>query len=158
MATQQELLNLLNSLILDNNTNQVTPAKVRAVLTAIISELGITDTTTTTATAPLVLDPFDNNFSIQKATELNDGYLAKEDFVKFNSFINNYYPVVSKFQLVHKSTDNLNNRIELNDLAKGFGNDGNYWLLARFKNYTADNNVNNPANYEVLFATGLISE
>lgn len=63
----------------------------------------------------------------------------------------------SKFILVHKITANANSNIELNDLAKGFGNDGQYWLLARYKNYTTDNNVHNPANYEVLSASGLVS-
>jgi hypothetical protein len=63
----------------------------------------------------------------------------------------------SKFILVHKITENNNMNIEINDIARGFGNDGNYWNLARYKNYTSDNNVNNPLNYEILSSSGITS-
>lgn len=68
MASQQELINIVNGLIIDNNTNQVTPAKVRSALISIIEELGVSDATSVAANLPLVLDPFTNTFSINKAT------------------------------------------------------------------------------------------
>jgi len=55
----EELVNLINELIIDNNTNQVTPARVRMVLTAIVQALytggGVP---TISAVNPLVFDGF----------------------------------------------------------------------------------------------------
>jgi len=81
--SQEELMSIVNALIIDNNTNQVTPAKVRAVMEAIISAIGATDPSVVSATAPLTYDPFTNTFSIPKASTAQDGYLAKEDFAIF---------------------------------------------------------------------------
>lgn len=66
-------------------------------------------------------------------------------------------PLLSEFTLVRKGTVSTNNTIELDDLAHGYGNDGNYWNLARYKNYTSNNNIHDPANYEPLSVSGLTS-
>jgi hypothetical protein len=90
-------------------------------------------------------------------------YLSAEQINELRDAMNSLFvqakafALVSEFILVHKSTDNPNGNIELNDIARGFGNDGNYWTLARYKNYLTDNNVNNPANYEILASSGITS-
>jgi len=56
MATPAELLAMVQTLIIDNNTNQVTPAKVRAVLNAIIESIPGADQTIPTITAYSPLD------------------------------------------------------------------------------------------------------
>lgn len=83
--SQEQLNNIVNELILDNNTNQVTPAKVRKVFNAVISSLSVTDVSTMTATPPLYLNAFTSVFSILKADAVTNGYLSKEDWVRFDT-------------------------------------------------------------------------
>lgn len=83
--SQEELNSIVQGLIIDNDTNQITPAKVRAVFEAVISSLSVTDATYVSATPPLYLDAFTNVFSIIKADATTNGYLSKEDWVIFNS-------------------------------------------------------------------------
>lgn len=90
--SQQELNNIVNSLIIDNNTNQVTPAKVRSVFEAVISSLSVS-VASVSASPPLYLDGFTSIFSILKADAETNGYLSKEDWVIFNEAVDlsNYY-------------------------------------------------------------------
>lgn len=64
----------------------------------------------------------------------------------------------SEWQLVEHALGNSGSIIQFNDLARGRIDTDNYCLLGRYKNYTNDNNTNNPLNYEPLFVTGLTSE
>lgn len=82
--TQQEVDNIIDTLIIDNNTMQVSPAKVRSVCKAINSRIQTGDASVVTAVAPLEFDPFTNNFSIQQSGSETDGYLSKEDWNTFN--------------------------------------------------------------------------
>jgi hypothetical protein len=83
--SQEELNSIVQALIIDNTTNQITPAKVRTVFEAVISSLAVTDAATVTATPPLYLDAFTNVFSILQANAETNGYLSKEDWAKFNA-------------------------------------------------------------------------
>lgn len=78
---------IINELIIDNNTNQVTPAKVREVLKVLNEAIQIADPAAVYAIAPLVLNPFNNQFSMPKASETQDGYISKEDFQKLGGSI-----------------------------------------------------------------------
>lgn len=60
----EELINICRNLIIDNNINQVTPAKVRAVIEAVISSLDQQNAGSVSAVPPLVYDSFTNTFSI----------------------------------------------------------------------------------------------
>jgi len=82
--SQEELNNIVNSLIIDNNTNQVTPAKVREVFNAVISSLPVS-VASVTATPPLYIDGFTSIFSILKTDAETNGYLSKEDWILFTN-------------------------------------------------------------------------
>jgi hypothetical protein len=82
MSTQAERENLINSLIIDNTTMQVSPAKVRQVLFELNNAIGISDVSGISAIVPLYLDPYTNTFSISKASETVDGYISHDDFIK----------------------------------------------------------------------------
>jgi len=85
--SQEELNNIVDVLILDNNLNLVTPAKVRQAMKAVISSLDQTNAGSVSASPPLDYDGFTNIFSILKADADNDGYLSKEDWELFNSAV-----------------------------------------------------------------------
>lgn len=84
--SQQELDNIVNTLIIDNNTGQVSPAKIREVFKAFSSSISQTSATAVTASTPLNYDAFTNVFSILKADAATNGYLSKEDWEVFNSY------------------------------------------------------------------------
>jgi hypothetical protein len=81
MSTPTERQNLINSLIIDNNTGQISPAKMREVLTSLNLAIVVTEPSGVTAVLPLLYNIFTNQFSMSPATALQDGYLTKEDFV-----------------------------------------------------------------------------
>lgn len=86
MAYSQEQLNdIVDALIIDNNLNLITPAKVRQAMKAVISSLDQTNAGSVSATPPLNYDGFTNIFSILKADATHDGYLSKEDWTAFNA-------------------------------------------------------------------------
>ena len=82
MASAAERQILINALIIDNNTGQVSPEKVRSALKIINDAIQISDPASVDAVLPLILDPFNNSFSLPKASETQDGYISKEDFQK----------------------------------------------------------------------------
>lgn len=82
--TQAELNALVNGLIIDNNTNQVTPAKVRSVFLAVIDSIQQTNLAGVTANAPLNYDAFNNLFTIFQSDSSTNGYLSSEDWNTFN--------------------------------------------------------------------------
>jgi len=85
--TQEERQNLINTLIIDNNTMQVSPAKIRQVLLALNESITITEASAVTALTPLNYNAFTNVMSIQKVSALQDGYLSKEDYSEFKAGI-----------------------------------------------------------------------
>lgn len=82
--TQAELNALVNALIIDNNTNQVTPAKVRSVFLAVIDSIQQTNLAEVTANAPLNYDAFNNLFTILQADTDTNGFLSADDWNMFD--------------------------------------------------------------------------
>lgn len=92
METQESLVNLIDTLIIDNDTRQVTPSKVRQVLKAIVSSLAVSNPSAITATSPLFIDEFTSVFSInesllaRKVVYITDGAiheLTQEEDTKY---------------------------------------------------------------------------
>jgi len=100
MSTPTERQNLINSLIIDNNTGQVSPAKMREVLTALNIAIVVTEPSGVSAVLPLSYSNFTNQFSISLATALQDGYISKEDWIKFNTAAT--APQADKITIKHK--------------------------------------------------------
>lgn len=119
--TPQEIENIINEFIIDNNTNQVTPAKLRFVLKTINDAIKITDPASVTALAPLVLNPFSNEFSINPVTETQDGFLNKNDYILFK---NNALAPANLFQFVQKGFGKTGLPGEVGDVYRGWSNDG----------------------------------
>ncbi len=81
--TQAEVDELIDGIIIDNNTMQVNPAKVRAVLKAINARVpGPSDPSSASFTTPLAYDAFTNTVSISQASTAADGYLTKQMFAR----------------------------------------------------------------------------
>lgn len=83
--TPAEIQNVIDSYIIDNNTNQITPAKVRYVLGIINQAITQTDASAVFALEPLYFNSFTNQFSISKVSALQDGYLSKDDYASMLS-------------------------------------------------------------------------
>src|SRR6478752_4453447 len=84
--TQEEVDNLIDSLIIDNTTRLIDPARVRQVLKAINARVPVSsDPSTLIASAPLALDEFSSTLSISQASESVPGYVSVDDFKKFNT-------------------------------------------------------------------------
>lgn len=81
--TPQELISLIRSLIIDNNLNIITPKLMRTVLESIVLTLRSDNPQAVSAIEPLIFSAFTNEFSIQKSSITQDGYLSKEDFLAF---------------------------------------------------------------------------
>jgi len=155
MSTPTERQNLINSLIIDNNTGQISPAKMREVLTSLNLAIVVTEPSGVSAVLPLQYDNFTNQFSISPATALQDGYLTKEDFIKFNTA--STASQADKITIKHKGwfngAKNTGENIELGDICQGWNADhtefmesGRYIILA------GDQDL---ANYEVLSSYGV---
>ena len=130
--TTEQLIQLITDIIIDNNTNQISPLKMRQVLISIVSSINNTSASNVSATHPLSYDSFTNRFS--------------------------YQPKYSKWKLEEKGLGNLSSDIEIDDLCSGRISEEEFCLLGRYKNYTSDNDTNNPLNYELLSTAGLVSQ
>lgn len=155
MSTPTERQNLINSLIIDNSTGQISPAKMREVLTSLNLAIVVTEPSGVTAVLPLLYNNFTNQFSISPSTALQDGYLKKEDFIKFNT--SSTAPQADKITIKHKGwfngVKNTGKNTELGDICQGWNADhtefmesGRYILLGDDQDL---------ANYEVLSSYGL---
>lgn len=75
----------------------------------------------------------------------------------FRSINETNNPIRSNFILVHKSTNNDNNDIEVGDYARGFGPgsgpDLEYWSLAEYLNTSGNNDTNDYFNYRPINRT-----
>lgn len=119
----EELNNLISSLIIDNNTGQINPLKLRSVFFAVTSAITQTNLAEVTANAPLNYDPFFNLFTIIKADDENGGYLSSDDWNFFNSVPGRATAVSFKF--IQKGFGNSNLAInEIGDIFCGWSNDG----------------------------------
>lgn len=155
MSTPTERQNLINSLIIDNNTGQVSPAKVREVLTSLNLAIVVTEPSGVSAVLPLQYNNFTNQFSISPATAIQDGYLTKEDFIKFNTATskNQSDKIVIKHKGWFNETKNTGENIELGDICQGWNADHTEFMEAgRYILLGGDQDM---ANYEVLNSYGV---
>lgn len=154
MSTPTERQNLINSLIIDNNTGQISPAKMREVLTSLNLAIVITEPSGVSAVLPLHYSNFTNQFSISLATALQDGYLSKEDYALLK---NAAIPAANKIAIKHKGwfdgIKNTSDNIELGDICQGWNPDhtefiesGRYILLGDDQDFE---------NYEILNSYGV---
>lgn len=155
MATPTERQNLINSLIIDNSTGQISPAKMREVLTALNVAIVVTEPSGVSAVAPLSYSSFTNQFSITLATALQDGYITKEDWAKFNTASSK--PQADKITIKHKGwfdgVKNTGENIELGDICQG-------WNVAHDEfvesmRYILLGDDQDTGNYEILSSYGV---
>lgn len=155
MATPTERQNLINSLIIDNNTGQISPAKMREVLTALNVAIVVTEPSGVSAVLPLLYNNFTNQFSMSPATALQDGYLSKENFVKFNTA--STAPQADKIIIKHKGwfngVKNTAIEIQLGDICQGWNNDHTEFMEAGRYIIFGDNQ--DFSNYEILSSYGV---
>jgi len=154
MATPTERQNLINALI-DNNTGLIKPKMVREALTALNVAIVVTEPSGVSAVLPLMYNNFTNQFSISLATALQDGYLSKEDFAKFNTA--STAPQADKIIIKHKGWFNgIKNtaiEIQLGDICQGW-NAGHTEFMEAGR-YVIFGNDQDTANYEILSSYGL---
>lgn len=155
MSTPTERQNLINSLIIDNNTGQISPAKMREVLTSLNLAIVVTEPSGVTAVLPLLYNNFTNQFSIGPATALQDGYLTKENFIKFNTSATK--PQADKITIKHKGwfngVKNTGENIELGDICQGW-NAGHTEFMESGR-YIILSGDQDTANYEILSSYGV---
>jgi hypothetical protein len=155
MSTPTERQNLINSLIIDNNTGQISPAKMREVLTSLNLAIVVTESSGVSAVLPLMYNNFTNQFSISLATALQDGYLSKEDFAKFNTA--STAPQADEITIKHKGwfngVKNTAIEIQLGDICQGW-NAGHTEFMEAGR-YVIFGNDQDTANYEILSSYGL---
>lgn len=155
MSTPTERQNLINSLIIDNNTGQISPAKMREVLTSLNLAIVVTESSGVSAVLPLMYNNFTNQFSISLATALQDGYLSKEDWIKFNTSATG--PQADKITVKHKGWFNgMKNtaiEIQLGDICQGWNNDHTEFMEAGRYIIFGDNQ--DFSNYEILSSYGV---
>jgi len=63
--TQEELVSIINTYIIDNNILAINPAKMREVLIAIATSMNTGGSSSPTARAPIYYDPFTNTFTFK---------------------------------------------------------------------------------------------
>lgn len=155
MATPTERQLLINNLIIDNNTGRISPAKMREVLTALNVAIVVTEPSGVSAVLPLSYNNFTNQFSISLATALQDGYISKEDWVKFNTSASK--PQADKITIKHKGwydgVKNTGNNIELGDICSGWNTDHTEFMEAG--RYILLGNDQDFSNYEILSSYGV---
>ena len=149
MSTPTERQNLINALI-DNNTGLIKPKMVREALTSLNLAIVVTEPSGVSAVLPLLYNNFTNQFSISLATALQNGYLSKEDWLKFNTAAT--APQADKITIKHKgwfnSVKNTGENIELGDICQGWNADHTEYMEAgRYIILSGDQDT---ANYEIL--------
>lgn len=157
--TQQEVDDLIDSLIIDNNTRLVDPARVRQVLKAVNARVPVSsDPSTLTAVSPLALDEFTSELSISQANESTPGYLSALDFKKFNRSAEAVEP--EQFRLALKGFQKIEDvitgnsapwpTIELNDCCWAFLSTSdmeNVGQVGLFQYIDADKDDQDPTAY-----------
>jgi len=79
VLTPQQLLELIFGIIIDNNEEFITPARLRMVLLPIVSSYAGRGSAIS-GQAPISVNQFNGIISIAKASATQDGYISKEDF------------------------------------------------------------------------------
>lgn len=155
MSTPTERQNLINSLIIDNSTGQISPAKMREVLTALNVAIVVTEPSGVSAVLPLSYSNFTNQFSISLATALQDGYISKEDWIKFNNA--STASKADEITIKHKGwfggVKNTGANIELGDICKGWNSDHTEFIESM--RYILLGDDQDTGNYEILSSYGV---
>jgi len=123
--TQQQQIELVNSLIIDNNTNQVTPAKVREVLIAMIESQSTAAGNSLIPKPPISIDGFTNIISL-KPNPFKTVYLIQKGF--------------------KDDTPNTSDNIELGDICMAMKPDATewgFWMYVSANGSTPDQNLDN---------------
>jgi len=71
--TQEELVSIINTYIIDNNILAINPAKMREVLIAIATSINTGGSSSPTARAPIFYDPFSNTFTFRSLGVIAEG-------------------------------------------------------------------------------------
>lgn len=122
MASRQELINIVNSQIIDNTTNEVTPAKVRSVFYEIINSMPISgDTQSISTEFPIFLDQFTGVLSI-----LTPEFPIVEGLGNFQWVGKGYQWQEVEGEL--KRVGNVQNYPEKGAIFWGQNSDGKWWL------------------------------
>tara|TARA_R110000782_G_scaffold35019_1_gene83880 strand:+ start:1054 stop:1530 length:477 start_codon:yes stop_codon:yes gene_type:complete len=150
--TPAEIESVINAYIIDNNTNQVTPAKMRFVLKTINNAIQQSDASAVFAILPLHFDPFTNQFSIQQVTATENGYLT---FADYNEFKQNLLPIQADIiEVKHKGwyngIKNTGTNIELGDICQGFGATPADWVDSMM--YVSLGDDQDITNYELIYS------
>jgi len=150
--TPAEIEDVINAYIIDNNTNQVTPAKVRFVLKTLNNAIQQTDASAVFAIAPLFFNAFTNQFSIQIVTDEQDGYLTSADYGEFKQ---NLLPIqADRIEVKHKGwyngIKNTGTGIELGDICQGFGDTPADWIDSMM--YVTLGDDQDVSNYELIYS------
>lgn len=157
--TQAEVDAIISSLIIDNTTRQINPAKMREVLMAINARVPVSsDPSTLTAVTPLAIDEFSSELSISQANESTPGYLSALDFKKFNRSAEAVEP--EQFRLALKGFQKIEDvitgnsapwpTIELNDCCWAFLSTSdmeNVGQVGLFQYIDADKDDQDPTAY-----------
>jgi len=130
--TQQEQINLVNSLIIDNNTNQVTPAKVRQALIAIIESQPTGSGNSLVPKLPISIDGFTNIISL-KPNPFKTVFLIQKG--------------------MKDSSENESDNIELGDICMAMKPDATEWGFWMYVTQDGTNPDQNLDNYTPISTT-----
>ncbi len=142
--TPQELVNIINTQIIDNNIQAINPAIMRNVLKAMIICFQNTNTIAISAEEPIQFDSFTGLITMLQASSMQDGWLSKEDFATFlaGSAGTSAYDV---FDFVKKGFGNSGPVGEEGDVYQGWVDATHYSTHAV---YDGAGDLNDPHSFE----------
>ena len=152
--TPQEIEVIINQFIIDNTTNQITPAKVRYVLKVMNAAIKTTDASAVLAIEPLFFDSFTNQFSIRQVSNVASGFLTGSDYAEFKQ---NLLPIAAdRIELKQKGwkggIKNTGANIELGDICQGWNTPGE-WIDSMM--YVSLGNDQDVSNYERIYSANV---
>jgi len=152
--TPKEIEVIINQFILDNTSNQITPAKVRYVLKVLNEAIKQTDPAAVYAIEPLFFDPFTNQFSIRQVSNIASGFLTGSDYAEFKQ---NLLPIAAnRIELKQKGwkggINNTGANIELGDICQGW-NGFDEWIDSMM--YVSLGDDQDISNYERIYSANV---
>ncbi len=141
--------------LIDNNVNYIKPALLRSVLYYILGRIPGPADGVFSVEPPLSYDPFENIFRIDEASSVSNGFLSKEDYVKFSSY--GQPNPAGNLKLIDKGyfngEPNTENSLQPGDMVRGFKDATEFWDSAIY----TGGNPSNRDNY-IPIVTTLIPE